>query len=462
MKKEWKIIAVLWGLILASRAVLYRFMPYFDPFTLLHHLDPVWLETNLWESVYYLHMQPPLFNLILGVLLKLAPAGTESTIFTAFFLLIALGIAATTYALMRRFSFSTKWAFVMTLLFMLAPQERWMVYNIYLVTWILIGSALLFSRFITSRKIVHLLLFLGLMASVVWMRSFFHWIVWLGPLFLFTLWMVWSDKKLKKRGIKIAAITLLFFILAGLPYIKNRIEFGFLGGSSWLGMNIAHMTRYIDDEIIQDHLNAGEITEIINIQRFSDVSVYQDYYDDTSTTGIAALDAPEKSNAVVNANHAIYLRTSDEYKQNTITLLKAHPTAYVKAVFNQMYIFMGFIPYKYFDTYPDWHINQITPSPTLNKFIGTIDTFVIPPLFFFGFCLSIIALALHFLRNMKRRKITDAALSGFMLWNIVYVFGIANAIELGEANFFRVTIDIFLLVGFMLFWKEICYRNRAS
>ncbi len=43
-------------------------LPYFDQL-----LDPILLRTRLWQSLYYLHGQPPLFNLLAGVALKLEP-----------------------------------------------------------------------------------------------------------------------------------------------------------------------------------------------------------------------------------------------------------------------------------------------------------------------------------------------------------------------------------------------------
>ena len=39
----------------------------------MQYLDPVLLKNDLLQSLFYLHAQPPLFNLMLGLMLKLSP-----------------------------------------------------------------------------------------------------------------------------------------------------------------------------------------------------------------------------------------------------------------------------------------------------------------------------------------------------------------------------------------------------
>ncbi|OQY44593.1 MAG: hypothetical protein B6242_12350 [Anaerolineaceae bacterium 4572_78] len=42
------------------------------------------------------------------------------------------------------------------------------------------------------------------------------------------------------------------------------------------------------------------------------------------------------------------------------------------------------------------------------------------------------------------------ALCMFMVWNIIYVFTIANSLEFGEGCYMRIPIDPFLIIGFTL------------
>jgi len=55
------------------------------------HLDVVVLQSQLLEGLSALHAQPPLFNLFLGVLIALAPAGALATVFDAIYGMLTLG-----------------------------------------------------------------------------------------------------------------------------------------------------------------------------------------------------------------------------------------------------------------------------------------------------------------------------------------------------------------------------------
>ena len=44
---------------------------------LCQYIDPLLLRNNLFQSIYYLHSQPPLFNLFIGLILKLFPEPAE-------------------------------------------------------------------------------------------------------------------------------------------------------------------------------------------------------------------------------------------------------------------------------------------------------------------------------------------------------------------------------------------------
>jgi hypothetical protein len=66
-------LLLLAAVFLASRVILRRvFSVEVDAWWVgqLHHVPPPLLRTDLWRSVYDLHTQPPLWNLILGVIPK--------------------------------------------------------------------------------------------------------------------------------------------------------------------------------------------------------------------------------------------------------------------------------------------------------------------------------------------------------------------------------------------------------
>ncbi|MEM8930502.1 MAG: hypothetical protein AAGE94_04975, partial [Acidobacteriota bacterium] len=65
------------------------------------YLDPEWLRHDLLSSVLHLHAQPPLFNLGLGAVLKLAP-DHAAAVFHGLYALIGLVIYGVLYRLLRR------------------------------------------------------------------------------------------------------------------------------------------------------------------------------------------------------------------------------------------------------------------------------------------------------------------------------------------------------------------------
>src|SRR5262245_41234640 len=66
-----------------------------------HYIDPYLLKHDLLRSVYYLHIQPPLFNLFLGGVLKLFP-NHERLAFHSIYLLLGVMLSSSLLLLMMR------------------------------------------------------------------------------------------------------------------------------------------------------------------------------------------------------------------------------------------------------------------------------------------------------------------------------------------------------------------------
>src|SRR5262245_9297275 len=107
----------------ASRAAAFFAGVRFDASDLggFWHFAPVHLlETRLGETIYYLHFQPPLFNLYLGAVLEMF--GSWATIaFGASFFVLGLATALALYVLMRRLGVGERTALVLTSLFSASP-----------------------------------------------------------------------------------------------------------------------------------------------------------------------------------------------------------------------------------------------------------------------------------------------------------------------------------------------------
>ncbi|HEV7501472.1 MAG TPA: hypothetical protein VGQ33_15765, partial [Vicinamibacteria bacterium] len=95
------------------------------------YLDPFLLRTRLGESLLYLHSQPPLFNLFLGLALK---TGDEHAVFVPTFLALGLIVYAGSFLLLRRLGVSAWIAFGLATWMATSPSfvayESWLFYSL--------------------------------------------------------------------------------------------------------------------------------------------------------------------------------------------------------------------------------------------------------------------------------------------------------------------------------------------
>jgi hypothetical protein len=227
------------GLCLLASATGYQMIV---PFHYFQFLDTAPLQTSLAQSLWYLHAQPPLPNLWLGLALKLAGAGGPSVASSLLGLQLAMG------------------AVVVVGLYLLALRllpGRWLP-NLFILFWLLnpVFYSNLFIYFYPIHELFWLVVVLGgswhylqrgtmvgwMLAAMglvglVYSRSLFHpfWAI----AFMAGLFWLASRRHTTKRAagnwllLGITAVSLLLWPL------KNQYLFGFFGYSSWQGYNMA-------------------------------------------------------------------------------------------------------------------------------------------------------------------------------------------------------------------------------
>jgi len=90
MDRRVKFGLVVAGAFVVSRVLYYLLGVRFDMTTLLWYwqfIDPALLKMHFWQSLWYLHSQPPAFNFFLGVVVNLFP-GNEMVIFAVCYLVM--------------------------------------------------------------------------------------------------------------------------------------------------------------------------------------------------------------------------------------------------------------------------------------------------------------------------------------------------------------------------------------
>jgi len=107
-----------------SRVVFIALGIRFDVSPLNHYIqyiDPELLQHDLLRSLFFLHSQPLLFNLFLGVVLKIFPH-SYTLAFQVSFLIFGMILFMSLYALMVELNISKKVACILTCLFIINPS----------------------------------------------------------------------------------------------------------------------------------------------------------------------------------------------------------------------------------------------------------------------------------------------------------------------------------------------------
>ena len=126
--KEHTLYALLAMVFAVSRLGYYLLGVRFDARPVLNYyqfIDPELLKHRLFESLLYLHIQPPGWNLYVGTVLKLFPTSYSSA-FHVSHLLMGLGICWSTYYLMRTCRVSRWLAFSLAVW---ASSWAWMAFS---------------------------------------------------------------------------------------------------------------------------------------------------------------------------------------------------------------------------------------------------------------------------------------------------------------------------------------------
>ncbi|MBF0216816.1 MAG: hypothetical protein HQL30_07485, partial [Candidatus Omnitrophica bacterium] len=238
--KEWRDIHFALALVMAffvSRLMFFASgIRFFSDSVMyyIQYIDADLLKHDLLRSVFYFHYQPPLFNLMLGTVLKALPEHYGAFFGLAYWVM-GLAMLLSLYFLMRAMSVPKPLSAVLAGIFSISPScaayEKTLFYT-YPITLLLCLAALALYKYLSTKKIFFVAAFFSLLAAIILTGSMFH-LVW----FLFALGAVMvRDKTAWKRVLAAAAVP---FLLVAAVYIKNYAVFGIPGTSSLAGFQLA-------------------------------------------------------------------------------------------------------------------------------------------------------------------------------------------------------------------------------
>ncbi len=441
-----------------SRIVFYLLGIRFDvsPLSWFYQfLEPVDLKNDLFRSIIYLHIQPPFFNLLLGIVLNLSPKNSH-LIFHSIYMSSGLIMVLILCKLLIELNISKVITLIICIFFVSSPPvilyENWLFYE-YPSALILLISLYLLHNYLKNKRYLYLFLLFLFLSFQILLRAIFHWLWFI----IILLWFIITFREDFKKIILASAIPL---VLVFAFYFKNYLIFKQFNLSSWVGMNLIKMTWTIPRDRITELLDNKKISEITLLLPFRNPEEYQKCANFDTTTGITALDRKYKESGIANFNHIAYIKISEEYLRVAKFLIVKYPQYYLLSVAKALY--------AHFKPCCDSTIIKGNNRKAISKLVNLYEYYLLggflvkfwykiyvnsfnqkdiihlnllyiylPIIYLWGFLLLFKGKSLSIIA--KPQKI----LLSFIMFNILYVTIVGNIAETGENMRFR-----FLLLPF--------------
>lgn len=454
--RSWPYVAVIAGFFL-SRAIAWVAGVRFDATPLERFwqvLDVPLLAEDLGRSLYYLHMQPPLFNAYLGAALKIS-GGHPHEILRWSYLALGLGLGLAMCGLALRLGARPWLAALTTLLFVAGPTailyENWLFYT-YPLALLLLLCSLALHRFAVRGRLGDGWIAFGLLVSALYARSMFH-LVWIIAAVGLSAWI------LADRRRTVLAVALPALVLGGGLYLKNFAHFDVFGTSSWIGMNFSKLTTWsLPTEVRRREVESARVSELALITPFQRLYKYPKRYVEIEVPPIPALAQGTKISRRPNFNNIAYIGISKTYLDDSITLLRRYPRNYLENVGRAWLVFLR-SPTEY--RFLGRNRSRIQPwdrlfvtflygtSPTsyptrVRALSSGVDTAWAWKRVGWIWALLLVLTLLYAVGRGIRSRREDPAVSLTLLFSamtILWVASIGNLLELGENNRFRVMVE---------------------
>jgi hypothetical protein len=282
-------------------------------------------------SIWYLHSQPPLLNLLGALVMHLFYPNHIQALQYLYMVLGAFSVAMS-YVICLTFAKSVKLALIVALF--LTCSTAFFVYEAYILYDILTTFEIttlvfllcLYSRSVAKRRTGYLVAFLVVLTLLLLTRSLYH-LLFLLPCLLIVC--VLAGKQWKRLLI----VGLCCSLLPLGWYLKNEQQVGVFGGSSWLGLSLWKIAgvRYSHEEL-QELASQGILDPAVAaLPAFSRPSAYVQYgFDKLSANAEWARD---------DFNNINIPALSKLYQVNSLRLIAHDPARYLGTVVTSFLVF---------------------------------------------------------------------------------------------------------------------------
>ena len=422
-------------------------------------VDPVLLRDRLLETTWYMHTQPPAFNLFIGLVLKATPTtDAASVVFSLCWLLLGVLLSILLYQLQRDLAVYPVVAMLTTAWFVVSPGaalfENLLIYEYPLLVG-LMAAAWALLRFARSGRLGYAALFFTLLVLLAYTRSLFH-LLWV---LIAAAGCLWAANAINRSKALWTLASVAVALVLGL-FLKNYFLYGQFTSSTWLAANLPTIsTHQLPEDVKQQLVRDGVISGASAIDGPASLAYYRKYYHPVPKRGVPILDQDVDSTGRDNFNNLEYFQVYQHTTQDAKEVLKRYPKVLVKS--------MAIAWFTYFfptGDFPDFRVNRpkifawdrifnvvffgqwkdasdrkglrregIGPGMVL--YMGTYLLIALPLLFGYG-CLRL----WRAWKTVPRDRALLAVL-GFMVFNIFFITGVANTLSSFENNRYRFPLD---------------------
>lgn len=311
-------------------------------FYFLQYLDIELLKNDLWRSLLYLHAQPPLMNLIMGLMFHWFPAHVDVAVSWLYYLAGLAGIGFLSAGLSElgiRLSIRLSVIAVLCLFPTFALFARW-AYATHLE--FVLSCALLYALArtqnepeVTLRRVLTLGIPFCLLGLI---RAQWHPVI-------FCAWMA-LIRVLRRRRASLRALALGTVITMApimLVIVKNGILFGVWGTSSWAGMNLSGVaansinTQQLH-ELKDAHLVGRDFPVYFRHERA--LLAYRQW--EREGRALPASEHPSmrfyKANGMRNYNFQAYIEGGKQDMNDSLAIIRHYPLQYARHVLQRMWV----------------------------------------------------------------------------------------------------------------------------
>jgi hypothetical protein len=284
--------------------------------------DPRLLHHHLAETVWWMHGQPPLYNLYIGVVLKAFP-GHVRLAFLVTQLAFGVALAVGTYLLLNALHVVSGLAAALAICVIVSPPVllyEWMLFYDYSTLVLVALTAFFFVRMIDCPTFYRAAAFFATSGALTLTRTIFHPLWLLAQLGL----ALATTRGASRRVLAAAAVPLA---LVALVVGKNMVQFGVPGTSSWLGLGVARLvTHDVPRSDIRRLVDEGRVDRVALARPFvSGLASYRSVVAPHAPTGHAILDERRQPSGKPNFFNLDYVAVSRAWLRADVQLVEARP-----------------------------------------------------------------------------------------------------------------------------------------